>query len=56
MQATASTIKEKQLRLSLLNILKDATKPNQKIYPFLEYYIDFGGSNVSDKYFTINGE
>lgn len=49
--------KEKQLRLSLLNLLK--TK-NNMTYPFLEYYVEFkDGDNpvqISDKYFTINAE
>ena len=41
-----------QLRFSLLNLLWTWTK----VYPFLEYYIDFWSNLVSDKYFTINGE
>lgn len=53
---TNGAIKEKELRFSLLNLLKDATNPNQKIYPFLEYYIDFWTAEISDKYFTIEGE
>ena len=40
-----------QLKFSLLNLLK--TK-NKKIYPFLEYYVDFGSKEVSDKYFSID--
>lgn len=54
-----SAISKKQIRFSLLNLLKDSSDP-AKIYPFLEYYITFCPSNpsgcVSDKYFTINGE
>ena len=42
-----------QLRFNLLNLLQDINR--NKVYPFLEYYIDFWGY-VSDKYFTINGE
>ena len=40
-----------QLRFSLLNLLKT----NTQLYPFLEYYADFGNT-VSDKYYTINTE
>lgn len=60
---------EKQLRFSLLNLLQTKTtdasnnKITPKIYPFLEYYVEFfnGEANdtpviVSDKYFTINAE
>ena len=43
-----------QLRFSLLNLLQDRSKI--KVYPFLEYYIDFNWTSVPDKYFTINGE
>jgi len=43
-----------QLRFNLLNLLQDRSKI--KIYPFLEYYIDFNWASVPDKYFTINGE
>lgn len=42
----------KQLRFSLLNLLKSTTN---KIYPFLEYYIDFW-TDVADRYYTINAE
>lgn len=41
-----------QIRFSLLNLLKD--KQN-KLYPFLEYFVDFW-TNVADKYYTINAE
>ncbi len=41
-----------QIRFSLLNLLKDQSN---KIYPFLEYYIDFW-QRVADKYYTIKGE
>lgn len=41
-----------QLRFSLLNLLWTW----QKVYPFLEYYVDFWWIPVPDKYFTINGE
>lgn len=41
-----------QLRFSLLNIVRDS---NLKIYPFLEYQIDFW-TTVSDRYYTINGK
>jgi hypothetical protein len=53
--------KFKQLRLSLLNLLKAKDiSPNNNtsvnmVYPFLEYYLDFW-TNISDKYFTINAE
>ena len=40
-----------QLRFSLLNLLWTW----RNIYPFLEYYVNFWGVRVSDKYFTING-
>ena len=43
---------EKQLRFSLLNLLKTTTN---MVYPFLEYYVDFW-TEISDKYFTINAE
>ena len=46
--------KEKQIRFSLLNLLKDQSQ-NSKVYPFLEYYIDFW-KKVADKYYTIEGE
>ena len=41
------------LRFSLLNLLKTNTG---YIYPFLEYYADFWGKRVSDKYYTIDAE
>ncbi len=41
-----------QLRFSLLNLLWTW----RYVYPFLEYYVDFWWANVSDKYFTINGQ
>jgi len=41
-----------QLRFSLLNLVRDS---NLKIYPFLEYQIDFW-TTVSDRYYTINGK
>jgi hypothetical protein len=41
-----------QLRFSLLNIVRDK---KLKIYPFLEYQIDFW-TTVSDRYYTINGK
>lgn len=47
-----SLSKENQIRFSLLNLLK--TRKN-KIYPFLEYYIDFW-STVADKYYTIKAK
>lgn len=40
-----------QLRFSLLNLLWTW----RNVYPFLEYYVDFW-TQVSDKYFTINGQ
>jgi hypothetical protein len=43
---------KKQIRFNLLNLVKDR---NWKIYPFLEYYINFWAP-VSDKYFTIKWE
>ena len=43
----------KQIRLSLLNLLKSE---NDLIYPFLEYYLDFGDFSIPDKYYTINAE
>ena len=43
-----------QLRFSLLNLLQ--AKQGKIIYPFLEYYVDFSGAIVSDKYYTINAE
>lgn len=41
-----------QLRFSLLNLLWTW----RYVYPFLEYSVDFWWANVSDKYFTINGQ
>lgn len=46
--------KQVSLRFSLLNLLK--TSLTGHIYPFLEYYTDFWGSEVSDKYYTIDAE
>ena len=46
-------VKLSQIRFSLLNLLQWS---GNNIYPFLEYYIDFGGKTVPDKYFTINAE
>ena len=45
-------ITQKQIRFSLLNLLKNRT---WSIYPFLEYYIDFWG-DVSNKHYTIIAE
>ena len=49
-----------QLRFSLLNLLKgttgDANDPKSHIYPFLEYYVDFDGNEVPDRYYTITAE
>ena len=44
--------KKNQIRFNLLNLVKDI---DWKIYPFLEYYINFW-TGVSDKYFTIKWE
>lgn len=44
--------KQLQLRLALLNALKT---PNNTIYPYLEYYLEFW-TWVSDKYFTMDAE
>ena len=50
---------DKQLRFSLLNLLETADK---KIYPFLEYYVEFQAAEdddeveISDKYFNIDAE
>ena len=44
--------KKNQIRLNLLNLVKDI---NWKIYPFLEYYVNFW-TTVSDKYYTIKWE
>lgn len=49
-----------QLRFSLLNLLKGTTEnandPKSHIYPFLEYYVDFDGNEVPDRYYTITAE
>lgn len=45
-------VSDAQLRFSLLNLLWTW----RNVYPFLEYYVDFWWANVSDKYFTINGQ
>lgn len=48
-----------QLRFSLLNLLKGTTGTNNDeshIYPFLEYYVDFDGKEVPDRYYTITAE
>lgn len=48
-----------QLRFSLLNLLKGTTGSNNNeshIYPFLEYYVDFNGNEVPDRYYTITAE
>lgn len=42
-----------QLRFSLLNLLKSE---NGMLYPFLEYYAEFDGKDVADKYYTIDAE
>lgn len=43
-----------QLRFALLNLLQWTWN---NIYPFLEYYVDFGNNAiVPDKYYTINAE
>lgn len=42
-----------QLRFSLLNLLQVTWTD---VYPFLEYYADFGWNIVPDKYYTIDGE
>lgn len=46
-----------QLKLSLLNLV-EGTNWSWMIYPFLEYYVDFGDDDViiSDKYYTIQTE
>lgn len=50
---------DKQLRFSLLNLLKTQDK---KIYPFLEYYVEFQPNKpdeiveISDKYFNIDAQ
>lgn len=48
-----SNYEQKQLRFSLLNLLKTN---EWMIYPFLEYYVDFWWKDVSDKYFNIKAE
>ena len=55
---TAGKSNDNQLRFSLLNLVRDS---NLKIYPFLEYYIEFRDNSnhpvlISDKYYTINGK
>lgn len=47
-------VAQKQLRFSLLNLLKSANK-SWMVYPFLEYYFEFW-TWISDKYYTINAE
>jgi hypothetical protein len=42
-----------ELNLSLLNLLKTN---NGQVYPFLEYYIDLWGNQISDRFFTIQGK
>lgn len=42
-----------ELKLSLLNL---ARNNSGMVYPFLEYYLDFNGKNVPDKFYTINAE
>lgn len=61
---TNNLFTEKQVRFSLLNLLQTKTTDASnnetipKIYPFLEYYVEFydnvgESTEVSDKYFTI---
>lgn len=52
-----SNYKEKQLRLSLLNLLKSlkTTDTVNMVYPFLEYKVNFW-TDISDKYFTISAK
>ena len=48
-----------KLRFSLLNLLKGysgASLNESHVYPFLEYYVDFNGSEVPDRYYTITAE
>ena len=48
-----------KLRFSLLNLLKAYTGAGLNephVYPFLEYYVDFNGSEVPDRYYTITAE
>ena len=45
-----------QLRFSLLNLVEGFDGVTWHIYPFLEYYADFWGKEVPDKYFTIDAE
>ena len=49
-------IQNLQLRFSLLNLVEGFDGTTWHIYPFLEYYADFWGKEVPDKYFTINAE
>ena len=53
-----SSFSNVQLRFSLLNILKgfSGNNNNPNVYPFLEYYVDFGGVEVPDRYYTITAE
>jgi len=52
-----SSFSNVQLRFSLLNILKGFSgNNNPNVYPFLEYYVDFGGVEVPDRYYTITAE
>lgn len=50
-----------QLRFSLLNLVQWLTqwkdeKQETHVYPFLEYFVDFGWTEVPDKYYTITAE
>ena len=49
-----SNTSDLQLRFSLLNLLQ--AEHGKIIYPFLEYYVDFWWTTVSDKYYTIDAE
>lgn len=49
---TSNNTQKNQIRFNLLNLVKDK---NWKIYPFLEYYVNFW-TGVSDKYYTIKWE
>lgn len=42
-----------QIKFNLVNKLKWV---NNKIYPFLEYYMDFWWASVADKYYTIDAK
>jgi len=48
-----SATKNGQIRFNLVNKLKWVSR---KIYPFLEYYMDFWSTSVADKYYTIDAE